>query len=480
MSFQRFRPKALFLALVILVPVFWQSRIQSADLASHIYNAWLALQLERGHVSGLYVASQTTNILFDLILLNLLKVLDPDWTQRIAVSLCVLTFAGGAWAAVRSISGRFPTYFFPLMAILAYGFVFRLGLFNFYLGMGFAFAALALLWQPPNRLWWWTLPLCILCYTSHALAFVWLISITAYVHSARRVRPRRRIWLVAAAGSAIIGFALFVLYGLPSQWEAGQPLMTTGADQAFIYGSRYKALVFGWILLQVSLLVGYVDRSGLARLLWSVPFQICLLHAVTFAIVPSLIWLPGYAGPFNLFAERMGLAQGVMALALLAKAPAHWLERAAAAALAVIFFAWSYQDSARLNRLEDTVERALAGIPQGSRIVSGLCDRGRSNYAYHLVDRACTGRCYSFGNYEPSTTQFRLRAHPKNDVVSASRVETNDMEFGGYEVSKEAGPLFLVQNSLREVSVRALLVGEKTVRPCPSDGDFIARLGRTR
>jgi len=34
--------------LLLLVPCFWQSRIQSSDLETHIYNAWLAHQIEAG------------------------------------------------------------------------------------------------------------------------------------------------------------------------------------------------------------------------------------------------------------------------------------------------------------------------------------------------------------------------------------------------------------------------------------------------
>src|SRR5215831_609816 len=59
-------------ALACLVPCFWQSRIQAGDLSSHIYNAWLAKVVASQPTPGLVVRSQTTNVLFDLMLSSLL------------------------------------------------------------------------------------------------------------------------------------------------------------------------------------------------------------------------------------------------------------------------------------------------------------------------------------------------------------------------------------------------------------------------
>jgi hypothetical protein len=458
-------------AAALLIPVFWQSRVQSADLASHLYNAWLALRLERGEVSGLFIAPQTTNILFDLLLVKLLSVFSPGWTERIAVSLSVLLFAGGAWAVVKRVAGRFPPYFLALLAMLSYGFVFRLGLFNFYLGMGLALWALSLLWPPvKSRGIWIALPLAVLCWTCHALPFVWLVSVAGYAHLASRLSPRRRPWLMLAAMALVALLALFVHLRLSSQWLPGQPLMTTGADQAMVYGVRYKYLVFAWVILQASLLLVLVERAGTARLLFSVPFQICLLHAMVLAVVPTYIWIPGYDTPFSMFAERMGLAQGVMALLLLGRVRAHRLQQAAAVLLAAVFFVWSYQDSARLNTLEDLVVRAVQPLPRDSRVLSGLCYAARFNYAYHLLDRACIGRCASYGNYEPSTTQFRLRARPGNGIVSASRADTDAMEFGHYRVKAEDEPLYLVDVSCSGVELVTLRAGDTVAHPCAEGG----------
>jgi hypothetical protein len=123
-------------SLLLLVPCYWQSRLQLGDLSSHIYNAWLAQLIESGRAPGLAIVPQTTNILFDLILSGLFKAFGADAAQRISVSLAVLTFVWGAFAFVSVVSGRRPWSFMPAIAALAYGWVLHMGLFDFYLSLG--------------------------------------------------------------------------------------------------------------------------------------------------------------------------------------------------------------------------------------------------------------------------------------------------------------------------------------------------------
>src|ERR1700681_974029 len=75
----------LAVSTVVLVPCFWQRRIQAGDLASHVYNAWLAQLIERGQAPGLYLASRWNNVLFDFTLLHLGKVFGFSVAEKIAV-----------------------------------------------------------------------------------------------------------------------------------------------------------------------------------------------------------------------------------------------------------------------------------------------------------------------------------------------------------------------------------------------------------
>src|SRR6185295_3484619 len=93
------------LSFLMLAPVYWQPRVQAGDLSSHIYNSWLSHLIENGHTEGLVIVRQTTNILFDLILSGLFKVVGAEAAQRLAVSLAVLTFIWGAFAFISRVSG---------------------------------------------------------------------------------------------------------------------------------------------------------------------------------------------------------------------------------------------------------------------------------------------------------------------------------------------------------------------------------------
>src|SRR5215471_7022745 len=156
-------------SLLILLPVYWQPRVQAGDLSSHIYNAWLAQLIEAGRTEGLQIVSQTTNILFDLILGSLLPVVGAELAQRISVSLAVLVFVWGAFQFVSVVAERKAWNMLPCIAMLAYGWVFQMGFFNFYLSLGFCFCALSLLWDWKPRGIAFAVPLVLLAYLAHAL-----------------------------------------------------------------------------------------------------------------------------------------------------------------------------------------------------------------------------------------------------------------------------------------------------------------------
>src|SRR5215469_1758376 len=101
------RGRALYalLAAIVLVPCYWQPRIQAGDLSSHIYNSWLAQLVETQKPQGLVVVNQITNVLFDLILSTFFRALGPDLAQRFAVSIAVLAFVWGAFAFASVASG---------------------------------------------------------------------------------------------------------------------------------------------------------------------------------------------------------------------------------------------------------------------------------------------------------------------------------------------------------------------------------------
>ena len=135
----------VFLSFLILIPCFWLPRIEAGDLASHTYNAWLTSLILEGKAPGLWLAPQSNNVMFDIALFRLASVVGFGAGEKIAVCISVLIFFWGSFAFISAVGER-PAYFLmPLLSVLAYGWTFHMGFFNFYLSIGLACAGLAVL-----------------------------------------------------------------------------------------------------------------------------------------------------------------------------------------------------------------------------------------------------------------------------------------------------------------------------------------------
>src|SRR5271170_2835415 len=109
----------LLFSTALLIPCFWQSRIQAADLSSHVYNAWLAAQIRQGAAPGLWISTQSNNVLFDLVLQWLFARVGPDFAQRVAVSASVLVFGWGAVVFIFRVAGEHWWFAAPCVSMLA-------------------------------------------------------------------------------------------------------------------------------------------------------------------------------------------------------------------------------------------------------------------------------------------------------------------------------------------------------------------------
>src|SRR4051794_40564294 len=90
-GFIRKNPLAIVITSVLLsVPCFWLPHAGWGDFPSHVYNAWLAPQIERGELPGLALAHLHTNVLTDLALQSLISNVGVNAAQRIVLSISVL------------------------------------------------------------------------------------------------------------------------------------------------------------------------------------------------------------------------------------------------------------------------------------------------------------------------------------------------------------------------------------------------------
>src|SRR5262245_6281986 len=160
-------------SLAVVIPCFWQSRLQAGDLSSHIYNSWLAELIAQGKAPGLSIATQTTNVLFDWILSALFRSAGATMAQRVGVGIAVLVFVWGAFAFVSTVAQRRAWNMLPWIAMAAYGWVFHMGFFGFYLSLGLCFWALSFAWRLEPREIPIAAVLLLLAYLAHALPVLW-------------------------------------------------------------------------------------------------------------------------------------------------------------------------------------------------------------------------------------------------------------------------------------------------------------------
>jgi len=452
------------LSLVLLLPCFWQSRIQSIDLSSHIYNAWLASLISRNQAPGLWIAHQSNNVLFDFMLAWLLPRFGATAAQRIAVAVAVLMFSWGAILLISRHRTRNWWFVLPSVAALSYGFIFHIGFFNFYLGLGICFWYLALFffgrWQTRLLI----TPLLALAWLAHPLPVVWAAGLAIYTVAAERLPPQARVVLMTVGMVALLGAHFFLAARYRCFWTLDQAWYVTGANQLLLFDRKYSIpyalLLAAWVMLFWRLVKARRWRAVLGDL----AFQRWLLAAAAVVMIPSIITFPQYALPLSFVPSRLSLAAAVLLCAWLVEAQLKRHEKMLLAASAVIFFGFVFRDGQELNRVEDQLDAVVAQLPRNSRVISLLRAPSKSRPPLlHAVDRACIGQCFSYASYEPSSRQFRVRAAEGNPIVLADYNDVASVETGEYVVQAGDLPVYLVYScgpDQQQVCSRQLHEGE--------------------
>jgi hypothetical protein len=437
--------RIVLLSILFLVPCFWQSRIQAGDLSSHIYNVWLASLTSQGKVHGLWIAPQSTNVLFDLELEWLTRHVGLGAAQRIAVSVAVLIFVWGALVFIFAAAGKNWWFAVPCVAILAYGFVYEIGFFNFYLSMGICLWYLAIFWGGSWKRRIAITPLLGLAWLAHPFPVVWAAGTAAYIAIAQRLRPRQRLLLLGLGLLTLAATNYILIRHYQCRWSWKQVFFVTGANQVVIYGANYAFILAGLLFIWFVLLRKRVKERGLTELILSVPGQLWLLNAAGVLLIPNAVNFPNYGLPFTYITDRVSLAVALMGCAVLGSVPMRMHEKIALAALAVVFFSFLYIDTRELNRLENGIEAAVEQLPAGQRVIGSFPGWStRVIPLQHALDRACIGRCFSYANYEPSSRQFRIRAQPGNPIVIDEYANVEAVEEGRYVVKPRDLPLYEV------------------------------------
>jgi hypothetical protein len=436
------------ISALILVPCVWHRRIEAGDLASHVYNAWLAHLIEKGQAPGLYIAKQWDNVLFDVALLRAANLVGLAAAQKIVVSACALIFFWGVFALVAAVTERPPWFLAPCIAMLAYGYSFNMGFMNYYLSLGLACFGLAILWRGRGTDWIAAALIAALAWLAHPIGFLWLLGTLAYV----KIRAKLpRWWKLAMPPAAAGGFAAVCWYAahrptLMADWDRGPFYLYNGADQLGLFGTRYfwlagAAFFFGLVCAGTEL-YSRKKKSGWWRQ-FELPFE---LYAVTFCatvLIPENLRPSPEGGWIGLLGSRLTTISAVFGLCVLGDIKPRKWHLAGFAICAAIFFAFLYQDTGWLNRLEEHAEELASKLAPGTRVlvmIEAPAD-SRMEFVDHAVERACIGHCFSYANYEPSSRQFRVRVREGSPVVTSSTDDAQDMASGQYEVQDENLPI---------------------------------------
>jgi len=352
----------VLLSILVLAPVYWQPRLQAGDLSSHIYNSWLPQWIETGRAQGLVNVHQTTNVLFDLMVAALFDLGGAEFAQRVSVSIAVLIFVWGAFRFITVVSGRRPWHMIASVAMLAYGWVFHMGFFNFYLSMGLCFWALSLVWNWTPRRLALAAPLLTLAYVAHALPVAWAAGLGVYQVVASRLSARARAYATAGWFLAMLVLNFVIGKATFMRWTPQQIKMATGADQVWVFDGKYYVVLLGLLVVWGLLFLDLVRLRGAREVVASIPFQFCAISAAAVFILPTTVRLPGFNHSLVYISERMSLGVGVCVCAVLAAGVPRRFERYALIAVAMLFFGFLYRDERVLNAAEDRMESALARV----------------------------------------------------------------------------------------------------------------------
>jgi hypothetical protein len=490
---------AACISIMLLLPCFWTFHIQAGDLASHLYNSWLVQLIHQGKAPGLWLAHPCTNVLLDYGLAFLLPLIGPWAAEHIAVGLSVLLFFWSEVALIWTLNRRVPKSLLPILAALAYGFVFQAGFFNYYISLGIAFYLLAVVWHGHLGDWiGFALGLAI-AFLAHPIPSLWVVAASFYVYLARG-RNRGTQWLLfLAALSCIVAARGILTMRYQTTWSPDQLWNMTGADQVAVFGRTGWLLAFA--LLTVWCLMLFRGNPEWRQTLVGSPAQLFYICAAMIVILPGNILIsPERSAWFGAGPPRISLIAAVLICVLVsAVKPLKWHIRATGA-VAIVFFLLLYANHRELDRIETEIrhlvqqlppeQRVLAFFPWQEtgerdprfvyrletafeRVVSGLPFGEQFNYVvpreridwatWHLIDRACLGQCFSFGNYEPYSGEFRVRASPGNRIVNSDGNAAWQLGSGSYRALADDLPLYLVYRCRTEplkLCLRPMSAGE--------------------
>jgi hypothetical protein len=432
--------RVLIASLVVLIPCFWQKHIESCDLPSHSYNIWLIQLVHSGRAPGLYLVPQYSNVLFDWILEGSIALFGFGYGEKIAAAAAVLLFFWSLFAFCSAAAEKPAWNVTPWIAILTYGWMFAMGFINCYLSVAFAFLVFAIIWK--GRKWdlLALLPLAILLWLAHPLGSATAVGLSIYLAIVRRstIKLQAVLTVVTFAVVCIIcRIATLYVHNIPE--DRIYPWLL-GGDQFILYRSTYAFVVIAWLLLISASPV--IQRKQLSKVNWIWLLTLILVF-LSVKVLPEAIYTTG-KGPMGYLPERFSIFTAALGCVWLATLKTAKWQLVVYSSVAILFFALLFRDARFVNQMEDAVSAQVQKLPAGTRVIPYFDITPSRVSISHILDRACIGHCYSYGNYEAPFAQFRLRARPGNPIVTDNWEDSFNMETGKYLPKPSDLPLYVV------------------------------------
>jgi len=226
---------------------------------------------------------------------------------------------------------------------------------NYYLSIGLACFGLAILWRA-RRFEWIAAARSALALLAHPIGFLWLVGTTTYI----RVRTKLLgWWKLALPLSAACAFAAVYWYtshrpALLADWDRGPLYFYNGADQLALYGKRYAAIAAAAFFLGIIFVAldFYQRRRRVLLEPFELPFELYLVTFCATALLPENLRPSIYGGWIGVLGSRLTTISAILGLCFIGcLKPRRW-HLAGFGVCAVVFFAFLYQDTGWLNRLE--------------------------------------------------------------------------------------------------------------------------------
>ncbi len=349
----------LLLSPILLLPCYWQPQPHAGDLSRLLYNSWSESLVESGRVLGSGIIHRSSG-LFDLLLAGVFRITGAELATRAVVSLVVLIFIWGAFAFVATVGGSRPWHLLPCFAMLAYGWVFHMGFFSFYLSLGLCFWAMALAWKCNPWQVAAACPFLVAAYLAHPMPVVWTINLLIYVAAARNLSPFGRALLTT-------GFVLSMLLVRVASTRMAFALASPGdfdlsaaTGSGWFFSPKYYLLLMGLVAFWGLLFLSLIRASGVFRVLSGIPFQLCLIGATAVFLLPFTVLIPGFYHAVTYVSERMSMGLAVCICALLGAVPPRRFERYALIALAFAFFLFVWADERAVNSRDDQMQDRIS------------------------------------------------------------------------------------------------------------------------